>query len=126
MSLAKVGNKRLKQMLITIDDAFLQLRLERGNDLDDEALVTLCLESAIDVVQNHIGKQMVSDLSDVDQDLIDNDKVIVFSPALRQATLILMTHYFTQSDLVTDEPVRVVPMSYRYILDQFRTPNIGG
>ena len=112
-------------MLITISDALLQLRLE-GGELDDEALVALCLDSAIDVVQNHIGKRMVTDLSDVDQELIDNDKVILFSPALGQATLLLMTHYFTQSDLVTDEPVRVVPMSYRYILDQFRTPSIGG
>jgi hypothetical protein len=84
------------------------------------------LESAIDEVQNHIGKQKVSDLTDVEPDEIDKDKVIFFSTSLRNSTLILMTHYFTQSDLVTDEPVRVVPMSYRYILDQFRTPNIGG
>lgn len=109
-------------MLITLDEAKLQLRML--DDYDD-TLILFCIDSAIDIVQRHIDKEMVNSFDGIDQALIDSNKVTLFSPGLKKATLILITHLFEHPELVTDEAIRVVPMSYRYILDQHRTPGIG-
>ena len=109
-------------MLITLDEANRQLRVD---DDYDAILIEECIDSAIDVVERHIDKQIVSSFDDVDQELIDSEKVILLTAGLKKAILILITHFFEQTDLVTDENIRVVPMSYRYILDQYRSPAIG-
>lgn len=109
-------------MLVTLDEARLQI-----NETTDEHDIELIyyIDSALDVVQRHIDKEMVSSFDGIDQELIDSGRVILFSPGLRAATLMLITHLFENKGIVSDEQMRVLPMGYRYILDQHRTPSIG-
>lgn len=109
-------------MLVTLSDAKIQLRIE---DDEDDIELLYCIDSAIDIVQRHIDKEMVLSLDGVDQELIDSGKVILFSSGLRAAILMLITHLYENKGVVGDEQIRVVPMAYRYILDQHRTPGIG-
>ena len=108
-------------MLITLDEAYRQLRMPGRDDI----LVFECLESALDVIERHIDKKIVLSFEGIEQELIDSEKVILLSHGLKRALLVLMTHFYQEPSLVTDEQLRVVPMSYRYILDQYRTPGIG-
>ena len=109
-------------MLVTLEEAKIQLRM-MGDEDDIEIL--FCVDSAIDIVQRHIDKEMVSSFDGVDQELIDSGKVILFSSGLRAAILMLITHLYENKGIVGDEQIRVIPMAYRYILDQYRTLGIG-
>ena len=109
-------------MLIQVHEARLQINDTTG---DFNIELSYYIESAIDIVQRHIDKEMVSSFDGIDQELIDSGKVILFSPGLRAAVLMLIAHLFENREIVSDEQMRVVPMSYRYILDQYRTPGIG-
>lgn len=110
-------------MVINLEEAKIQLRII--DDSSDDFEILSCIDSAIDIVEKHIDKVIVISLVDVEQALIDSGKVIVLSAGLRQAILIMITHLFETASLVSDDNLKVVPMSYRYILDQYRTPVLG-
>lgn len=118
-------------MLISLDDAKRQCRLELDDTSEDEHL-TVLIEAAIAKIENDTNKQLIA----VDQTPVvstdpDSGAVVPpyqqqLTPALRMAALLLISHWYTNREaVVTGTIATTMPLAYESLIQAYRELAVG-
>ncbi len=112
-------------MLISLEEAKRQCRLELDDATEDEHLSVL-ISAAIIQIENDTNKQLIA----VDQTPVvtpgDSKPQQPLTSALRMAALMLISHWYTNREaVVTGTIATTIPLAYASLIQAYRELAVG-
>lgn len=89
----------------------------------DDALLTVYLNAAVEHVQQYTGRTLYETLAEVpvdDEDEPVMDFALVYNDAVRAAMLLMIGHWYVNREAVTGDSVNEVPMGTEALLRPYR------